>query len=287
MAAKNINKELLIEAVRKLPCLYDTSKKEYKDEIVRENAWKTVCQEIFKERYESAKELGEVMNLARKTFKSLRDRFMKVRKEYKPSGSAGGEPIEPTWPFFKQLLFLAPFMKHRETRGNFVLQERESSKIKSTIDTECLHDLIGEARKGNEPAFQISDSTVTQDCTEDSFVELPATPLSYESAVPKNDRAAAGSPVAQLDSLRESTRPKNPKRPRQEKTPDNSQFLMKVIENTNQFISSASKREEPDEDDLYGQSIGKELKKLSAYQKSLAKLRIQQVLHEVRWSTQE
>ena len=27
MAAKNINKELLIEAVRKLPCLYDTRKK--------------------------------------------------------------------------------------------------------------------------------------------------------------------------------------------------------------------------------------------------------------------
>eukprot|EP00795_Rhopilema_esculentum_P005645 gene5645-10873_t len=161
---------------------------------------------------------------------------------------------------------------------------QESSKTKSTIDTKCL---IGEARKGNEPAFQTSDSTVTQDCTEDSFVELPASPLSYESAVPKNDRAAAGSPVAQLDFLRESTRPKNPKRPRQEKTPDNSQFLMKVIENTNQFISSASKREEPEEDDLYGQSIGKELKRLATYQKSLAKLKIQQVLHEVQWSTQE
>ena len=59
MAAKNINKELLIEAFLNLPCLYDTSKKEYKDEIVQENAWKTVCQEIFEEQYESAKELGE------------------------------------------------------------------------------------------------------------------------------------------------------------------------------------------------------------------------------------
>eukprot|EP00795_Rhopilema_esculentum_P005765 gene5765-11044_t len=163
------------------------------------------------------------MNLARKTFKNLRDRFMKVRREYKPSGSAGGEPIEPTWPFFKQLLFLAPFMKHRETGGNFVLQEREghqeSSKIKSTIDTECLHDLIGEARKGNEPAFLILDSTVIQDYTEDSSVELPATPLSYESAVPKNDRAAAGSPVAQLDSLRECTRTKKPETPQTRKDP--------------------------------------------------------------------
>ena len=59
MAVKNINKELLIEDVRKLPCLYDTTKKEFKDEIVGEIAWKTLCQEIFKEQYESAKELGE------------------------------------------------------------------------------------------------------------------------------------------------------------------------------------------------------------------------------------
>ena len=47
MATENINKELLIEAVHKLPCLHDTSKKENKDEIVRENAWKSVCCEIF------------------------------------------------------------------------------------------------------------------------------------------------------------------------------------------------------------------------------------------------
>ena len=62
MAAKNINKELLIEAVRKLPCLYDTSNKEYKDEIVRENAWKTVCQEIFKEQYESAQVISSYLS---------------------------------------------------------------------------------------------------------------------------------------------------------------------------------------------------------------------------------
>ena len=35
MAVKSVNKELLIEAVRKMPCLYDTTKKEYKDELVR------------------------------------------------------------------------------------------------------------------------------------------------------------------------------------------------------------------------------------------------------------
>ncbi len=59
MASKFVNKELLIEAVRHFPCLYDTSKKEYKDEIVRENAWKKVCVEVLQKTYESKKELNE------------------------------------------------------------------------------------------------------------------------------------------------------------------------------------------------------------------------------------
>jgi len=46
---------------------------------------------------------------------------------------------------------------------------------------------------------------------------------------------------------------------------------------------SAGNKQEPDADELFGQSVGKELKELTDYQKSLAKLRIQQVLHEIRW----
>ena len=34
MAAKFIKTEQLSESVRKLPCLYDTSRKEYKDEML-------------------------------------------------------------------------------------------------------------------------------------------------------------------------------------------------------------------------------------------------------------
>ena len=48
MAAKFVKKEQLIESVRKLPCLYDTSTKEYKDEMVRENAWKRCARMFFK-----------------------------------------------------------------------------------------------------------------------------------------------------------------------------------------------------------------------------------------------
>ena len=55
----------------------------------------------------------------------------------------------------------------------------------------------------------------------------------------------------------------------------------------NEVLSSAGKRSQPDEDDLFGQSVGKDLKTLSPYKKSLAKMKIQQILHEIRWAAEE
>ena len=42
-----------------MPCLYDTTQKEYKDELVREDAWNSVCSEVFKKNYEDEVELME------------------------------------------------------------------------------------------------------------------------------------------------------------------------------------------------------------------------------------
>ena len=67
------------------------------------------------------------------------------------------------------------------------------------------------------------------------------------------------------------------------KDTDSSEFLMKVLQNTDKFLSSTSQREQPDEDDLFGQSVGKHLKKLTPYHRSLAILKLQLVLHEVAW----
>ena len=46
MAAMNFMKENRIEALRRFTCLYDTTMKEYKDDLVRENAWKLICIEV-------------------------------------------------------------------------------------------------------------------------------------------------------------------------------------------------------------------------------------------------
>ena len=42
-----MNKESLIESVRTFPCLYDTRREDYKDDGVRENAWKMVVCEVM------------------------------------------------------------------------------------------------------------------------------------------------------------------------------------------------------------------------------------------------
>ena len=71
------------------------------------------------------------MTIVRKTCKNMWDRFMKIRKEYKPSGSAGGVPIEPTWPYYKQILYLTPFLMHRMTKGNFTVIEQATLSAES------------------------------------------------------------------------------------------------------------------------------------------------------------
>ena len=47
MDFKQINKDRLIESVRRFPCLYDTRRRDYKDDSIRENAWKMVVCEVL------------------------------------------------------------------------------------------------------------------------------------------------------------------------------------------------------------------------------------------------
>ena len=52
MAAMNFTKENHIEAVMRFPCLYDTTMKEYKDDLIWENAWKLICIKLNGKEYD-------------------------------------------------------------------------------------------------------------------------------------------------------------------------------------------------------------------------------------------
>ncbi|XP_065061667.1 uncharacterized protein LOC135688677 [Rhopilema esculentum] len=190
MVAAILNKERLIEAVRRYPCLYNTTKKEYKDESIRENAWRNVCNEVLEKTYQNEKELIE------------------------ESGSAGGVPLEPSWPYFRLLEFLAPFLKHRQTLGN--LQMVSDDTVQASPES-CYSNALEVDETEQQLSTLSSDTFLILEQTQSSKPNSPVPAALNDSVVPKKG-------------------------------------------STSDFINTASKKGEADEDNLFGQSIGKELK---------------------------
>ena len=97
---------------------------------------------------------------------------MKVKREYKPSGSVGGISIEPSWPYYKHLEFLSPYIRHRDTQGNFHAvneeSQRDSVEIVSseTLEETDLSDSVSKVAKTSEENREHSlDSTIRSPCT--------------------------------------------------------------------------------------------------------------------------
>ena len=59
-----------------------------------------------------------------------------MRREYNPSGSGGGISIEPSWQFYKQLEFLAPFVKQWPTLCN-LSQNVDNTDPEATTSETC------------------------------------------------------------------------------------------------------------------------------------------------------
>ena len=63
--SQNIDFEQLIEPVRSFPCLWEVGSKDYKDSRARDDAWKSVAEQV-----------GGTPELCSKKWKNLRDRYI-------------------------------------------------------------------------------------------------------------------------------------------------------------------------------------------------------------------
>ena len=214
------------------------------------------------------------MNAVKKVFKNLRDRFMKMRREYKPSGSGGGISIEPSWQFYKQLEFLAPFVKHRPTLCN----------LSQNVDNIDPEETTSETCESNGNADMETIFAACDDSQVMTAAVHPPVPTEADLLVMDGEECTNNSieSTPANNSFQAGPIPKKRSKRTQEKG-NNIIAILNALESSNEFIMNASNKQEPDADEVFGKSIGKELKELTDYQKSLAKLRIQQVLHEIRW----
>lgn len=99
--------ERMVEEVRKYVHLYIPTHKEYKNVNMSWTSWREIAGNV-----------GLSVKDTKEKWRTMRDRFMRIKKSLKgKSGDAGGNKTVPA--FYTLMSFLEPHVKHRETSSNF------------------------------------------------------------------------------------------------------------------------------------------------------------------------
>ncbi|CAK9291399.1 unnamed protein product, partial [Gordionus sp. m RMFG-2023] len=167
---QDINKEELINSVRFYPCLYDKRSIGYKNTQKNNSIWKSIAAENSIE-----------TEIAKSTWKNLRDSFLREHKKLKCLKSGSGADHSPTWKFYNNLTFLIPTIESGKQYTNL-------KKIKPLIPN------IGEASIARAMFEQMSGNFQYEDAVEIECVETiqsqstdvrnVASPSTSESYVP-------------------------------------------------------------------------------------------------------
>ena len=104
MAEDQDDTEMLIETVRSFPCLWNMSLREYKDNRVKENAWKKISEK-----------LATSVDDCKRRWKNLRDKFVRERKisTKRPTGTSG-PPTVSQWKYYNIMCFIQDTVRHRK-----------------------------------------------------------------------------------------------------------------------------------------------------------------------------
>ncbi|KAM4050698.1 uncharacterized protein ACNLHF_018181 [Anomaloglossus baeobatrachus] len=102
--------------VESMPCLWDPTCPDYMQKTKRMDCWGTICAELFPQWHEADAALQHRIELdVRKRWRSVKDRFHKLRNEGMKSGSS---PKKSNFIYYDELSFLCTSRKTRETSGN-------------------------------------------------------------------------------------------------------------------------------------------------------------------------
>ena len=114
----------------------------------------------------------------------------------------------------------------------------------------------------------------------DKLVTLPETPTNGKQAM-----SAVSSADNESQSVKKKKR-KVPVPPFSDTHQDTQQDrLLKSIQESNQVLFDVMKRREDDECDVFGKTVALELRKLTDYQRDMAKRKIQDALIDIKWNT--
>ncbi|KAJ8965702.1 hypothetical protein NQ317_006743 [Molorchus minor] len=101
--------EKLVELVARHPALYDASHMEYKDQMMKENIWKEISNEVERSVAD-----------CKKRWRNIRDTYMKQRKPGSTGSAAKGKS---KWSLLGHLEFLNKVAYERNTQSNITTEE--------------------------------------------------------------------------------------------------------------------------------------------------------------------
>ncbi|CAH2097860.1 unnamed protein product [Euphydryas editha] len=157
--------EKLIECVRKYSCLYDCRNSAYKNVSAKARLWETIGAEI--------NESGET---ARKKWKSLRDNYMRYKKEITGTTGQAAKKFEK-WPWAAHLQFLDDTLTERERTSNVTLTRAKiSPETRSEISPETASTAMPSTSSTNEPISEqgVNPTTILHPSQESLSVRSPA-----------------------------------------------------------------------------------------------------------------
>ncbi|XP_060763998.1 uncharacterized protein LOC132872899 [Neoarius graeffei] len=99
----------LAEQVRRYKHLYDPSSKNYKHSEVVLKSWKEI-----------GKSLGEDPEVCMKKWKAIRDKYVRLKKKLKSRNGDSGPDEDKEPEYCMRLSWLSGFIKHRDTKSDFV-----------------------------------------------------------------------------------------------------------------------------------------------------------------------
>ncbi|XP_019878298.1 uncharacterized protein LOC109606174 [Aethina tumida] len=141
MEGESFNLSHLIAQIQLYPYLYDTTDKRYKDAKLKNRTWREI-----------ARTLHSTALICQKSWKSLRDRFVKKRKAIASGSDAGSN-----WEYYQEMLFYESYSKPRITYGN-IWKEQTDSISSSDVSGWSSIDVVSPTGLSEDEKYAIPDS---------------------------------------------------------------------------------------------------------------------------------
>ena len=289
--------EKLSEIVRKHPCLYDKTKKGYKDKNATRNAWVIVARELGVDEgklHPFACKFSFLIRLlfhclymglnakptcisgerAKRLFDNLKKRLNKRRNDLRRAERSGTSSsavtlaearLEP----YQFLAWLQPYIRTRTTIKNLNVSQSLKNPIPSMSAAPSHEVVVINDVKGEEIAFSNDNDNVSLYTSSNDGGTTPALGVKRKSPIDSDISEVLQKPKWQnnrpnLDNI--EVRP------------------LKTMER----VSETSKEEEKKDDcDIFGMLVAVELKKLTNYNKMVAKQQIQNLIFQLQMNQEQ